>query len=77
MKELIVNCNLYFDLLSDRESQDNAVSRLLELLNENDIACNVFTVVTAEIDDSRLLDLLNENDIACNIFSVKTAEIDD
>lgn len=50
MKELIVNCNLYFDLLSDRESQDNAVSRLLELLNENDVACNIFSVKTAEID---------------------------
>ena len=51
MKELIVNCNLYFDLLSVSESQDNAVSRLLDLLNENDIACNIFSVKTAEIDD--------------------------
>ncbi len=50
MKELVVNCCLYFDLLSDRESQDNAVSRLLELLNENDVACNIFSVKTAEID---------------------------
>jgi hypothetical protein len=50
MKELVVSCSIYFDLRHG-ESQDSAVSRLLELLNENDIACNVFNVVTAEIDD--------------------------
>lgn len=48
MKELNVKCNLYFDMLSDNESRENAINRLLELLNENDIAINIHF---AEVED--------------------------
>lgn len=41
MKELAIKCTLYFDMYRN-ESIDDAVERLQELLNENEIAAQFY-----------------------------------
>lgn len=41
MKELYVKCDLYVDLLSEAESKENALDRLIDFLNENNIAISI------------------------------------
>ena len=42
MKELAVQCTLYFDLLHANESAADAINRIMECLNENDISVQVY-----------------------------------
>ena len=50
MKELVVNCMLYFDMLQPNESADNAVDRLLDVLGDNDIAANFYHYEVREVE---------------------------
>ena len=42
MREIAVKCTLYFDLIHRKESAEEAMDRLLEILNENDIAAQIY-----------------------------------
>ena len=50
MKELAVNCTLYFDMIHPDESADDALDRLLNVLGDNDIAANVYKFEVSEED---------------------------